>query len=278
MTYKIVYNLSTLILCIIFSVKVNAQLIINEIMSKPINGKLPNHEYIELLNSSDTPIQISNFQLSYNSTRMDLPPYILAPQQYLILTNNLASVEFEKYGNAIAIQQWQTLSNTSARLELISNNNIIDQVTYKNSIHTSTTKQNGGWSLERINPHWSCDLTDNWTSSLSPNGGTPGRRNSVQNKNSLPHPKITSTKVYANALKITFNVASELLQLINKEHFEINNNMGTPNLLEWNSTKDTLNLIFNNTFLPNKIYTLSSKPIDICSFQITFPNEIVLEQ
>ena len=255
-----------------------AQIVINEIMSNPNNGRLPNYEYIELFNSSRIPIQLSEFTFGYNNNRVSLPEYLLAPQQYVILCNQEALPAFERYGNVLALSRWYILANTGATLQIFRNSTLIDAVSYRNTWHRNTSKRNGGWSLERINPNWTCNLRENWASSEALNGGTPGRRNSIVDRNSRPQILLTHSSITANKINLTFNTSSFNHQQITVDDFEINNGIGKPTSIQWNESLDTLTLLFVKDFEENKIYILMTKPIEICSFFVKIPNEKLFKQ
>lgn len=263
-------------ICAVNNIK--AQLVINEIMANPNNGRLPNYEYIELFNHSNTPIQLSQFTYGYNNNRVSLPEFILAPQQYAILCSQAAVSTLERYGNVLALSRWYTLANSGATLQILNNATVIDAITYRNTWHSNTSKRNGGWSLERINPNWTCNLSENWASSESPNGGTPGRRNSILNRNFRPQILLTHSSITSNKLNLTFNTSFVNLQHITIEDFEVNNNIGTPISLLWNETLDSLTLTFEKDFEENEIYILSIKPIEMCSFLVKVPNETLYKQ
>lgn len=59
----------------------------------------------------------------------------------------------------------------------------------------------GGYSLERIDPLRSCGADENWETSSSDNGGSPGTENSV-NRNNMDHtpPMVNSVKVAGPSL------------------------------------------------------------------------------
>ena len=56
---------------------------------------------------------------------------------------------------------------------------IMDSVSFTSSWYGNSSKREGGWSLERIDPARICSGAQNWTASVSEAGGTPGRVNSV---------------------------------------------------------------------------------------------------
>jgi hypothetical protein len=56
---------------------------------------------------------------------------------------------------------------------------LIDEVAYASSFHRPELSQTRGISIERISPSTGGSAREHWTSTVSPEGGTPGRLNSV---------------------------------------------------------------------------------------------------
>ena len=73
---------------------------------------------------------------------------------------------------------------------------VIDSVYYRDTWYQNTAKENGGYSLEKIDPLNTCGEMNNWKASADENGGTPGKVNSVfaNNIDILP-PKINEIKI-----------------------------------------------------------------------------------
>ena len=59
------------------------------------------------------------------------------------------------------------------------NGTTIDAVTYDLSWYNDAVKDDGGWTLEQIDPTTPCSGAANWTASNAGAGGTPGAQNSV---------------------------------------------------------------------------------------------------
>ena len=71
------------------------------------------------------------------------------------------------------------LTNSGKELILATSNGVIDEVTYNNTWYQDSDKDEGGWSLELINPTHPCSDKANWRASESIFGGSPAELNSV---------------------------------------------------------------------------------------------------
>lgn len=238
-------------------------LIINEIMANPSNGELPNHEYIELLNIGDNTINLSHYTLTISNKTTALPEYFLPPNQYVLLCSETAQPFYERFGNSLALNNWPTLTNSGTSITLAGDNGV-DQVNYTDSWYKSSTKKNGGWSLERINANFMCNSALGWRASEAPAGGTPCKPNSIADRFYLPEIDILSSKVENNTITLTFNTPKAYLENLQKDLFVIDNNIGIPARIEWKNNTDSLLLIFHSAFAESFDYTLSLSPFRWC--------------
>lgn len=181
-------------------------IIITEVMSDPSPVvQLPEAEYIELLNRSAHPIDLSGWHLEDLTTYASLPSRILMPAEYILLTS---TTNASKYSNAIGVPSFPSLGNLSDVIMLRDPNDVaIDSIAYNLSWYRSSEKSDGGWALELIDVNNPCGEEDNWTATENPDGGTPGEVNSVfANKPDVTPPIILSvTAVSADTIVIMFN-------------------------------------------------------------------------
>lgn len=154
-------------------------LLISELMPDPTPSVgLPEAEYFELYNASDKVIDIQGITLS----GLDFSsPRLLAPGEYLLCTSTTTQSEFFAYPDAYFLPMSTTfLTNGGKELVLTNQNGVqIDRVKYDISWYYDPAKDDGGYSLERINLNEPCRAGDNWTASVASSGGTPGAENSV---------------------------------------------------------------------------------------------------
>lgn len=165
---------------------VNAfDVVFNEIMADPtpVVG-LPDAEYVELYNRMSVPVSLDGWRMMVNNTSIMLNG-IIQPDSFIVITRSQSVNLFPSGINIAGVSMSSTqLINSGARLRLFdSRNQLIHSVTYSDQWYESSVKRNGGWSLEQIDPLNFCGLNKNWRESVSPTGGTPGRRNSVFTNN-----------------------------------------------------------------------------------------------
>lgn len=184
-------------------------IIFTEIFADPspqIN--LPDAEYVEIYNRSVNPINISGWALSDGSSIALLPNKIILPNTYWVFTSPANVSKFGMNGSVLGVPNFPTLNNSNDALTLKTpSGNIIDSVNYSLSWYRNIDKQEGGWSLELIDPNNPCGEEENWAASENENGGTPGVPNSIYgNKPDLTGPKLTSVSVIStNQLVLTLN-------------------------------------------------------------------------
>lgn len=182
-------------------------IIINEIHADPSpQVGLPNGEYVELLNRSNKVIDLGSMLLNDGSDRV-LPSFLLLPDSMVILTASANVSAYTSFGTTLNIGSL-ALTNGGELLRFkASNGTVIDSVDYDISWYQDAVKDNGGWSLELINPNLVCQGSTNWIASTNTNGGTPGAQNSVYNNTpDTQGPTLSMvTVVDATHIQLTFN-------------------------------------------------------------------------
>ncbi|MCF8238824.1 MAG: lamin tail domain-containing protein [Saprospiraceae bacterium] len=157
------------------------EVVINEIMADPTPViALPEAEYVEIHNTTNEILDLADLKLTTTTSTGTLPGYLMLPNSYLILTRVVDASLFGSFGDVMGVNGFPALTNDGSRLRLIgSSGEILDEVNYLDDWHISTSKRDGGWSLELIDPARRCDRQGNWSSSIHPTGGTPGQINSI---------------------------------------------------------------------------------------------------
>jgi hypothetical protein len=153
------------------------ELIISEIFADetPQVG-LPLSEYIEIYNRSATKT------LSLRGVRLGKGGSTTVA--VFADTAKLLPGQFASYGKVYGPTNFPSLSNGGDQLLLRGRDGrTLFEVSYSDSWYRDAQKKNGGWSLEIIDANNYCGGAENWTASLDPTGGTPGRANSVRAAN-----------------------------------------------------------------------------------------------
>jgi hypothetical protein len=153
--------------------------VINEVLADPtpVVG-LADAEFIELFNAGEETFDLAEWSLVNSSTVHVIPSYILAPGEYLVLCSEANTSFFDE---ALGLSSFSALTNDGDSLTLLNNSgDILDILVYDIDWYDTPEKEEGGWSLEQVNPFHPCQGGGaNWEESSSPTGGTPGSQNSV---------------------------------------------------------------------------------------------------
>lgn len=157
-------------------------IIFTEIMFEPSSSSaLPNFEYVEIYNRNQEAISLKDWSLTDGSTTGAFPELIILPQSYVILCNTSAAPFFATYGTTLGLNSFPVLNNdVGDHLQLRDeNSNLVEELTFSNQTYRDGSKDDGGYSLERIDKSFLCTDPLNWRASVSPLGGTPGMPSSV---------------------------------------------------------------------------------------------------
>lgn len=152
--------------------------IFNEIMPDPEPAILmPAAEYIELYNRSDHPIDLQGVSINDAIVEQQV---IMPAGGYLVVGDADLPLAFLGIPNKHLLPDFPSLTNSGATLSLTNENGILlDEVTYDLTWYRDAAKDDGGWSLELINPEDPCSDAGNWRASEDERGGTAGELNSV---------------------------------------------------------------------------------------------------
>ncbi|GEM_PF-609616 len=245
---------------------------ITEIMADetPVIG-LPETEYIEIYNRSDSIISLEDIQFEDEKSGITLPNFYLLPQEFVLICPSSKADRFQSK-NVLGVSNFPSLNNSSENLILrnIQNNQIIYSIKYSNQWYQNEDKASGGWSLEMIDLNASCQGATNWRSSENSKGGTPAEMNSINGKyNYIVQPKLQDLIVESDSsLILFFNVDLNTLG-IDKSNFTISPNVTIQDIY-W-ITKSQVK-IKTNSFTENKFYKISIKDISDC-----FENHIEIQ-
>jgi hypothetical protein len=162
------------------------EVVIDEIFPDPSPPvQLPNAEFIELKNVSGRTLNLLGWRLNTSTATSGLfPAYNLPPDSFLIITSTSNAALFNPFGKAIGIPSFPSLDNDGTVLSIVSKEGvIIHAVGYEKNWFSNDLKKEGGWTLEMIDTRNACNGSSNWRESQHVTGGTPGRKNSVDDVN-----------------------------------------------------------------------------------------------
>jgi hypothetical protein len=244
-------------------------LIFNELMIDPTPVvNLPNTEFIELFNRSNFAVDLNAYSLSQRSstssttTTVNLGAYVLLPGEYVILHN---SSDYTNASNNLQISGFPALNNTSAYLILINaNGDAVDSILYSADWYQDTNKDDGGWSLELINPNLVCKNATNWIASNNPDGGSPGSVNSVYDNtpDTIAPSVIQIQQVSVNQINVIFNDVLDPASATNLSNYRIS--PLNPTVFARMLDENTVELTFTINFNADSTYILSALSVEDC--------------
>lgn len=160
--------------------------LITEIMADPSPAVgLPAYEWIELKNTGNTAISLQHWRIADGTGQSGpLPAFTLQPDSMLIVCGSSALPSLSLFGTAVAVTGFPSLDNDGETLVLKTATGMtMHAVAYSGSWYQNVLKEEGGWTLEMIDPQNACSGSSNWKASTHSSGGTPGKRNSVNAAN-----------------------------------------------------------------------------------------------
>lgn len=155
-----------------------SDIVINEIMYAPV-GDEP--EWIELYNRSDRDLNLNNWKLGDNTAleNLSVDDFIIPPGEYLVISSESNITNFYEIPSKIIFASLPSLNNSGDDVKLKDNlNRLIDSLKYSPAWGGA-----GGKSLERKCVDSISVSQLNWGSSVSLFRATPGKKNSITQRN-----------------------------------------------------------------------------------------------
>ena len=224
------------LLCTVSAIAQSANrfdVVIDELLPDPSPPvQLPNAEFIELKNVSTTAFNIRNWKLSDGSTTATITAsFVLKPDSFVIICANTAVTAFAPFGNAIGVSNFPSLNNDADLISLYSaEGRLIHAVGYNNNWYQNTVKSDGGWSLEMIDTKNPCTGMNNWKASTGTSGGSPGKKNAVDDINTDEQPPALIRSATTDSLTISalFDEPLDSSSAASAANFTLNNGMAHP--------------------------------------------------
>ncbi|MCF6172137.1 MAG: lamin tail domain-containing protein [Bacteroidales bacterium] len=241
--------------------------VINEIMADPTPSVgLPEYEYLELFNQTDNIIDLSGWTLTIGSSEKLFEKVVIAPNGYLILAKNEAEALLGIYGPFYGFSSF-SLTNSGQSLVLRDKEGVlISSVNYTDTWYNNPDKEEGGWSLEQINPENVCSGRENWTASNDIKGGSPGAENSVRSEVVFLPALSRFEMPDNNTLQLFFTQKMDAEKLGGKTAYSVDQSVGNPaSVLAFEEEPEKVELLFENEFEAGIIFQLTiSKQLQNC--------------
>ncbi len=235
------------------------EVVINEIMADPDPPVgLAEFEYLEIYNTTLSYLRISGWNLQVGSSFKPIPNLIIAPNEFIIFTENVALDLFAEFARTIGFSSLG-LSNSGTDLKLIDDQGrIISSVSYRDNWYNDADKAVGGWSLEQIDPANPCPGKDNWTGSHDSRGGSPGIENSVYAQNPV-EPIVTKViPIDSKVFEIHFNQLMDEQSILNPANYLVDRGVGNPLKTEPDGIEMNIVIVeFSQPLETRKLYTLT---------------------
>ena len=244
-------------------------ILINEFMadqSPPVG--LPQVEFVELYNNTDKIFDLVGSTIASGGSPQVFENYIFEPGEYLILCDDSDIDSLASFGNIYAFSSFPSLSNDGDEFVLKNEDEmIVDSISYDKSWYQNTNKDDGGWSIELINPEQSpCVIDLNWRASENPLGGTPGTENSVLNLDpSTPEVTLDSLVVTnTDQLILLFNVVVDEVMATDPNNYTISPNLEIASITPSGIIGNEVLVELNEPIAGSITYTITANNISDC--------------
>ena len=224
---------------------------------------LPECEFVEIYNTSEKIFDLSDWKLNDASSSGTIQEGWLLPNTYAVLS---AAANMDSFEVIFAVSSFPSLNNAGDDIAIYSSDNIlIDALSYTDEWYLDSEKENGGYSLERINLDDPCSDALNWSASNANIGGTPGQQNSIFNNDADMNPAIITNllALAPNYLEIEFDEG------IDSSSLEALSFISTPDLtlsdIYIESTySNVIILTFNEPLNTSEVYTFELENLQDC--------------
>ncbi|MCI5057443.1 MAG: lamin tail domain-containing protein, partial [Flavobacteriales bacterium] len=143
-------------------------------------SNLPEAEFVEIFNRSNKLIQLKDLIISDGTIDESLGTKTIFPDSYVILCSSSNVSVYQTYGEVLGLGILPSLNNSGDHFTLRrADGTLIHEVQYESDWYGDDIKDDGGWTLEMIDPDNPCGQGENWSASNDSQGGTPGTQNSV---------------------------------------------------------------------------------------------------
>ncbi|MGB0929914.1 MAG: lamin tail domain-containing protein, partial [Chitinophagales bacterium] len=195
---------------------------------------LPESEFIELYNRSDKTINLGGWFLADSGDTTVLDNYLLLPKQYVVLCPTSKTGDFLALGApTLGVSSFPSLTNAGEDILLLSpSQKMVHSVSYRDFWYRDEVKQEGGWTLELIDPNNPCEGANNWRASNATIGGTPGLQNSIlaANPDETFPDLLRAEAITATQVQLFFSETLNPENATDLSFYNVSDGIGQPNI------------------------------------------------
>lgn len=254
-------------------------IVINEIyFDTDFTAGIPNYEFVEIYNRGSEAIELRDFALTDKRDTAYLTSYVLEPSAYLTISTQAGKLNFQSYGPAIGVNSFPSLSNTGETIVFLDRDlNIVDSLQYTQAFYNDPSKDDGGWTVELINPDKACFDIGNYAASTNADGGTPGTQNSVYDISAdVTAPSVSALTVLSTTqLRLEFSESMDIGTLI-PGNFTLQGGIGVSSVVLENNFGTSILLNLDAPFQTGYNRTLDLNNIQDCSGNVLNTQETFL--
>ncbi len=245
-------------------------IVITEIMSDPTPQiGLPNNEWIEIRNTTNTAINLQGWRVGDGSGISGaLPNFLLQPDSSAIICGTTAALTMQQYGRTFGVTSFPSLDNTGELIFLRNNTGaIVHAVEYNLSWFNNAVKSDGGWTLEMVDVNNPCNGGSNWRASIDPRGGTPGNKNSVDGTNTdqTPPALLKAFAIDNTTILLSFDEPLDSLSAATAANYQLSNGAGSPlSAVCIAPLFNTVQLTLSNPLQVGTTYTITANNVTDC--------------
>ena len=253
---------------------------INEIMADPNPPvALPaNIDWVEIYNSSSKSFSLKGWTFwdKTSSSRDTLPDEVIAPGEYVVLCDKADSADLDPVSGRLILMEGFPSLNIDNEIVTLRNQFgiIIDEVNYFKSWYGSEETEDGGFTLEKINPNHPCSGSSNWKASTDLTGGTPGKVNSVYDLTpDTERPTLVSAQIIdLNTVRVTFSKLLDSATVVNANFI----GLSVSQAVVTGARSESATLVLNSTLEEGVVYNLSMTGASDCFGNLITDNMVSL--
>ncbi|MEM0962597.1 MAG: lamin tail domain-containing protein [Bacteroidota bacterium] len=205
--------------------QVAGDVVLNEIMYDPPPSQPSGNEWVEVLNASGAPLDLSGATFTDGTGTSDpLPPgTTLDDGAYLVIVRDAEDFVAAYPGIAfVEVDGFPALNNSGDRPALVLNGSELDAVPYAPSWGGADA------SLERRDPLGPSDQPANFGTSTAASGGTPGAQNSLVEIDTRPPVLVSAEAPDALSIRLLFDEPLDEASAENAASYAIDGGIGAP--------------------------------------------------